>query len=106
VINSWRASRPWCTAGARGQKFRRAFGLSDEPGEDLKSVGEFVVLLKRFWKAREEGEKYMRAYKRLEHLNGVRDYLKERRSGSDSAKSFGEYMRARNALKESFRRRG
>jgi hypothetical protein len=104
VINSWRASGPWCTAGARGQRFRRAFGLSDEPGEDLKSVGEFVVLLKRFRKPAEEWEKSSRAYERLEHLNEVREYLEEKRSEAASAKSFEEYMRAKNALKESFRR--
>ena len=95
----------WSERPRRGQKFRRAFGLSDNPGEDLKSVGEFVVQLKRFWKARKEGEKYSRAYDRLQHFGEVREYLEEKRSGAAAAKSFEEYMRAKNAVREEYRRR-
>ena len=94
----------WREHPRRGQKFRRAFGLSDEPGENLRSVGEFVVMLKRFWKAREEHDRYTRARKRLEHFSDVREYLEEKRSGAAPAKSFEEYMRAKNAVRESFRR--
>jgi len=49
-------------------------------------VGEFVVLLNHFWKPAEEWEKSSRAYKRLEHLNEVGEYLEEKRSEAASAK--------------------
>ena len=92
--------RGWPENPRRGQKFRRAFGLSDEPGEDLKSVGEFVVLLDRFWKAAEEREKFDRAYRRFRHLQNVKAYLEEKRAGKTSARSFEDYARAARRFEE------
>ncbi len=96
--------RGWPEHPRRGQKFRHAFALSDEPGEDLKSVGEFAVMLNRYWKASEEGDKIARASERHEHLSNVKEYLEQKRSGNTSAKSFEDYMRARNALAASLAR--
>ena len=101
IIEVLRKAYPkgWDEHPGRGQKFRRAFGLSDEPGETLKSVGEFVVLLNRYWKAFEEEQRGFRAYHRLRHFDNVREYLEE-----GSAKSLEDYMRRKRDLKDDLRR--
>jgi hypothetical protein len=85
--------RDWEPGSGKGRKWREAFSLSEDPFPTNGSpaapedVGEFMVVLGRFWR---EFDRYSRERERIknrEHLQHVKHYLELREEGEGKGHS-------------------
>ncbi len=74
--------RGWEPGSGKGRKWREAFGLSEDPGENptLADIGKFIVELDKFWRELDRFTREQNRVREREHYFHVKDYLETRQA--------------------------